>query len=118
MSTYKDLGGQAHGYCANCNKSLSEHRNGDLECSTHETKSTRRHVAIPCHHTTTAIRRRLEAQLAEVQVMRDVARMLHPEEVHRVVSAIVAECVLIMWEHSDETAAQYRQLISEIKEAL
>ena len=77
-----------------------------------------RHVAIVCSHSTSSVRARIETKLADTQVMRDVARMLHPEETQRIVSAIVAECVKIMWEHSEETATQYRQLLKEIREAL
>ena len=81
-----------------------------------ESLDTARHTAIPCQHSVEALRARMRQRISESSLMPFLS-LRYPAAsdldsiMDMIVSHTVAECVSIMWEHSGETAAEYRQML-------
>lgn len=82
------------------------------------TMDTNRHTAIQCSHQTDAIRARIRKALEESSLMPFLSLRYSSElDLNDVLdfatTVVAAECVSIMWEHSGETAAEYRQILKQ-----
>lgn len=79
-----------------------------------------RHTAIRCTHQTDIIRERMREAFEQSSLMPLLSlRYPHGGELDDIIGFMVsiatAEATKIMWEHSGETAAEYRQILKETR---
>jgi hypothetical protein len=84
--------------------------------------SNERHTAIDCKHSTQQVRNEIIKAISESGALSPLPAWLlvdntlthdaHTVDMARLVTAITAACSRLMWEHSDETAAEYRKIVA------